>query len=103
MFFGNIFVYFQFQDEHLSLSTINVVFIVLGIVSAVGIGFLCTLRPAKLFNNDMTPHTEKGTLEALKTSFKLFTTKEMLLLVVTFFYTGKNSYIFIFIFFSSKS
>ncbi|KAK6643081.1 hypothetical protein RUM43_004584 [Polyplax serrata] len=88
MFFGNIFVYFQFQDKDLTLSNINVVFIVLGIVSALGIGFLCALRPPGVITDEVEQPTEKGALNALKNSFKLFTTKEMLLLLVTFFYTG---------------
>ena len=95
MFIGNIFVYFQFQDKDLDLSTINVVFIVMSVVSAVGVGFLFTLRPPKIEVNDSTgqPNNsekeKKSGVEALKKSFKLFATKEMLLLVVTFFYTGE--------------
>lgn len=94
MFFGNIFVYFQFQDKDLTLSNINVVFIVLGIVSALGIGFLCALRPPGVITDEVEQPTEKGALNALKNSFKLFTTKEMLLLLVTFFYTGTNKFNF---------
>lgn len=89
MFIGNIFVFFQFKDENLNLHTINVVFIVLAIVSAVGIAFLCTLRPPKTADGEMTPPSEGGAIAALKNSFKLFATKEMMLLLITFFYTGK--------------
>jgi preprotein translocase subunit SecG len=96
MFFGNTFVYFMFQGKtHIDEATRSMVFLVLLAVSGVGIIFLLILRPSGTANSSedgaaQTPlPAESGPMHALKRAFALFTTKEMLLLSCTFFYTGK--------------
>jgi len=68
-------------------------------VSAVGIVFLLILRPAGAASSSeegvQTPlPVENGPMYALKRAFALFSTKEMILLSCTFFYTGRFHYIF---------
>ncbi|PNF26549.1 UNC93-like protein MFSD11 [Cryptotermes secundus] len=89
MFFGNLFVYFQFQGKtHIDAHTRLSVFIVLLIIAAVGIVFLLILRPAQSPDGEMVQKEEGGPLNALRRAFALLITKEMILLSVTFFYTG---------------
>lgn len=91
MFFGNLFVYVQFEGkESIDGDTRRVVFIVLGVVAAVGIVFLAVLRPAKDATGNLAADKQQGPVKALTSSLRLFATKEMLLLSVTFFYTGEN-------------
>ena len=94
MFFGNLFVFFQFKDaKRIDEDTRTVVFIVLGVVAAVGVVFMCVLRPARSADGSLAPASEDGPIQALKNSLKLFATKEMILLTFTFFYTGKSIYL----------
>jgi MFS family permease len=96
MFFGNLFVYFQFQGKtHIDEHTRTLVFSVLIGVGILGFFFLTALRP--LENTHVTHHTDtdddlekpsNGVVVAFKNSVNLFFTKEMLLLSLTFFYTG---------------
>lgn len=89
MFFGNIFVYFQFEGEKdISADTRTVVFIVLGVLAAIGIGFFLILRPARSQSGDVVANAQSSPLQALKDSLKLFATRDMILLTLTFFYTG---------------
>ncbi|XP_071442310.1 UNC93-like protein MFSD11 [Hetaerina americana] len=94
MFFGNLFVYFQFQGKQIiDADTRLLVFIVLTALAGVGIVFLLVLRPAvPTDSNDSIAVAEDaaplGPLHALKRSFSLFFTKDMLLLSLAFFYTG---------------
>ncbi|CAH0397976.1 unnamed protein product [Chilo suppressalis] len=94
LFFGNLFVYIKFQGKsHIDKETRNVVFGALTGVCAVGIVFLLLLRPAR-----RTPTLEdakgeirtqeEGPMEAFKGALKLFCTRDMLLLSITFIYTG---------------
>ena len=96
MFFGNIFVYFKFQGKkNIDSETRTLVFIVLLVVAAVGIIFLLLLRPAQSSDGEMVRKEEGGPLRALKRAFSLLITKEMILLSITFFYTGeKKVYLF---------
>lgn len=88
MFFGNLFVFFQFQgQETIGESTRTMVFWVLTGVAIVGIVFLCVLRKPR--GNDDNPLPEVvPPFQALKNAGVMFLTKDMLLLCVTFFYTG---------------
>jgi preprotein translocase subunit SecG len=93
MFFGNLFVYFQFQGKtHIDAHTRLSVFLVLLVIAAIGIIFLLLLRPAQSADGEMVQKDEGGPLNALRRAFALLITKEMILLSITFFYTGKLSY-----------
>ena len=85
-FIGNTFVYFQFQGkETIDTGTRNLVGIVLLCVTAAGALLMLALRPTTWAESAAT---NKGPLQALKDSAKLFLTRDMLLLSVAFFYTG---------------
>ncbi|KAH8381482.1 hypothetical protein KR093_005762 [Drosophila rubida] len=94
MFLGNLFVYFQFQDKtHIDKETRDLVIGVLTVVAALGIVFLLALRfmpsNAEQDNELESKHTACGVaVYAFKSAGKLFITKNMLLLSLTFFYTG---------------
>jgi preprotein translocase subunit SecG len=93
MFFGNLFVYFQFQGKtHIDAHTRLSVFLVLLVIAAVGIVFLLLLRPAQNSDGEMIQKDEGGPLNALRRAFALLITKEMVLLSITFFYTGTLTY-----------
>lgn len=99
MFFGNLFVYFQFQGKnHIDEATRTLVFSVLIGVGFLGFFFLAALRPIEdtpvVNGNDLEADDElesakKGLVAVFKNSLNLFFTKEMLLLSLTFFYTGE--------------
>lgn len=99
MFFGNLFVYFQFQGKtHIDEHTRTLVFSVLIAVGILGFFFLTALRPIEdnrvVHANDIEADDEleqpsNGVTMAFKNSINLFFTKEMLLLSLTFFYTGE--------------
>ncbi|XP_070502205.1 UNC93-like protein MFSD11 [Chironomus tepperi] len=98
MFFGNLFVYFQFQGKtHIDEATRTLVFSVLIGVGVLGFIFLTALRPAHdtsvrhasdIETDDELETTSSTVVVAFKNSINLFFTKEMLLLCLTFFYTG---------------
>lgn len=99
MFFGNLFVYFQFQGkDHIDEATRTLVFSVLIGVGILGLFFLTALRPVhdtRVVNgtdnevDDELDNTgSSGVVVAFRNSIDLFFTKEMLLLSLTFFYTG---------------
>ncbi|XP_067617752.1 UNC93-like protein MFSD11 isoform X2 [Eurosta solidaginis] len=98
MFFGNIFVYFQFKDkEHIDAGTRGMVIGVLTAVAILGIVFLAALRPMA-DNSIGTSEAQRQIQEqrtgwgsavyALKSAGRLFITRDMLLLSVAFLYTG---------------
>lgn len=97
LFLGNTFVYFVFQGkEKIDADTRLLVFSVLIGVAILGIIFLLCLREAKLpetvsavDNEDKEIEIVLSPLETLKNAFRFFFTKDMLLLSVCFFYTGK--------------
>ena len=97
MFFGNLFVYFQFQGKnHIDEATRTLVFSVLIGVGFLGFFFLTALRPIEDTtvvngndNDDELATPSIGVIDVFKNSLNLFFTKEMLLLSLTFFYTGK--------------
>lgn len=95
MFFGNLFVFIKFQGKtHIDVDTRNFVFGGLTAVAIVGIIFLILLRPAKTPQQiedgkvEVVTPVADGPLEAFKGAWRLFCTKDMLLLSVTFIYTG---------------
>lgn len=101
LFFGNLFVYYQFQGkDHIDEGTRQLVFAVLLAVAILGVIFLVSLRrvadPAE-FNSDDKEETNQnnGSINtAFKNAIKLFFTRDMLLLSLTFMYTGnKKSFI----------
>ncbi|XP_064087813.1 UNC93-like protein MFSD11 isoform X1 [Macrobrachium nipponense] len=88
MLFGNIFVFYQFMGkDHIDQHTRTVVFIVLTIVAVIGIGIMLLLPQPGSTGSGRTDDLG-GPYNALKKSFALFRTKDMLLLSLTFFYTG---------------
>lgn len=99
MFFGNIFVYFQFQDkEHIDAGTRTMVIGVLTALAVLGIVFLAALRPmednsvgtSEMQRQQQQHRTGWGSaVYALKSAGQLFITRDMLLLSVAFLYTGK--------------
>ncbi|XP_049869126.1 UNC93-like protein MFSD11 [Pectinophora gossypiella] len=95
MFFGNLFVFIKFQGKtHIDGETRNVVFGALTAVCAVGIVFLLLLRPIRRVpalddaKVEMVNHESEGPMDAFKGAIRLFCTRDMLLLSVTFIYTG---------------
>lgn len=47
-------------------------------------------RPKKNTETDMPAERQQGPIEALRGAVKLFFTRDMLLLTITFFYTGSS-------------
>lgn len=103
MFFGNLFVYFQFQGTHIDEGTRQVVFSVLIAVAILGVVFLATLKNHEHFEaiapNDpdfQEPELRETLVEnavrEFKAAIKLFTTRDMLLLSLTFLYTGERGW-----------
>lgn len=91
MFIGNVFVYYQFEGlEHIDKGTRDVVIWVLSGIAAVGIAVFVMLPPIRPSEGeDATPEEiNLGPFGALKGAGQLFITKQMILLTVTFFYTG---------------
>ena len=87
MLIGNTFVFFTFQgkDDIDKATRTTVVLVLLSICIAGSLTFLL-LRPTPWAANDSA--STEGPYQILKSSFNLFLTKQMLLLSVTFFYTG---------------
>ncbi|KAG8177635.1 hypothetical protein JTE90_019662 [Oedothorax gibbosus] len=94
LLFGNIFVFFKFQgkskiDED---TRFNVFGVLLG-VACCGLAMLCFLRRGSAESVDVTEvpgatNQGGGALAEFKKAVFLFKTKDMLLLAVTFLYTG---------------
>lgn len=115
MFFGNLFVFFQFQGKtNIDAHTRRVIFTALCSVAIVGVIFLTMLKRSSAIDvltaitDDALPqqqqHAEKhrdsdagstatntastGVWQAFRDAINLFCTREMLLLSITFLYTG---------------
>lgn len=97
LFLGNTFVYFVFQGkEKIDEDTRLLVFSVLIGVAILGIIFLLFLRSAKvpdtisaIEGEDKEIEIVLSPLETFKNAVRFFFTKDMVLLSVCFFYTGK--------------
>lgn len=91
LFVGNIFVFFTFKGKDtIDKSTRLLVTWTLGAVAIVGIGVLFILpKPVKEEEEDEVPVKNEGPLEALRGAWQLFLTRNMLMLTITFFYSGK--------------
>ena len=100
MFFGNLFVYYQFQGKtHIDHDTRQLIFGVLISVAVIGVVFLSILRKTQDQHQQISTGDsidKQGTIEsdddsilgAFKNAIRLFFTKDMLLLSLTFLYTG---------------
>lgn len=93
MFIGNLFVFFAFKNkETIDKSTRNIVIWTLSGVALVGLIIMCSLpRPTKEKEDDEDDTGEEevtGPVQALVNAGRLFITRNMLLLSVTFLYTG---------------
>lgn len=97
MFFGNLFVFYQFQGkDHIDKETRELVLTVLIAVAILGVIFLCTLQKVKHPFAENARDTEldgdkdsDSVIGAFRNAIKLFVTREMLLLNITFLYTGE--------------
>lgn len=87
IFIGNMFAYFMFTgEEFISSSVRTTVGVVLLSITAAGVLFMFLLRGTP-WARDTAASNESPT-SALRSSGKLFLTKDMLMLSVTFLYTG---------------
>merc|ERR1719244_1199800 len=89
-FIGNIFAYFMFNgEEFITSSTRTVVGIVLLSVTVAGVVLTLFFQPTPWNSDNRSSNSSPiSPAQALKSSFTLFLTQDMLLLSVTFFYTG---------------
>ncbi|KAG0723911.1 UNC93-like protein MFSD11 [Chionoecetes opilio] len=88
MLFGNVFVFYQFMGKDIiDYHTRMVVFLALTVVGVIGLGVMCLLPKPGSEGGGRTDDLG-GAFGALKKSFDLFKTRDMLLLSATFFYTG---------------
>lgn len=99
MFIGNLFVFFKFKGlDTIDKDARTVVIWTLSGVAIVGLLVLLILPKPKRGNEVdevVAVETPTGPLEALRGAGRLFVTKNMLLLSVTFFYTGKSHWLII--------
>lgn len=94
LLFGNLFVYFQFQGkDHIDKDTRFTVFIVLLSVACVGLLVMFALRSVR--QTDIDKRIEQhlgdepsGPVDAFVRSLRLFLTRDIMLLSVSFFFTG---------------
>ncbi|XP_052867864.1 UNC93-like protein MFSD11 isoform X1 [Anopheles cruzii] len=90
MFFGNLLVFFTFQGKtHIDEETRTIVFSVLIVVGILGTIMLACLRhPATDHNAPIELTQAVRPKEAFINAIRLFKTKRMMLLSITFVYTG---------------
>ncbi|EAT34452.1 AAEL013304-PA [Aedes aegypti] len=92
MFCGNLLVFFLFQGKtHIDNDTRTLVFSILAGLAIIGIVFLGALRKPNQSNlalDDEIPDRQQGPKQAFINAARLFFTKRMLQLSVTFIYTG---------------
>lgn len=90
LFIGNLFVFFKFQGlTHIDEGTRDVVIYVLSATATIGIVILVCLPPIRE-DEDSVKEVKEGPWETFKNALKLFVTPRMLLLLVTFVYTGNT-------------
>ncbi|XP_027237309.2 UNC93-like protein MFSD11 [Penaeus vannamei] len=88
LLFGNIFVFYMFMGKDvIDAGTRLVVFAALTGVALLGLAILLAL-PKPGAGGSGRQDNMGGPLDALKKSFELFKTRDMILLSATFFYTG---------------
>lgn len=92
MFFGNLLVFFTFQGKtHIDVETRTIVFSVLVAVGILGTVMLACLRRPIADQDVATELTAPATpRQAFLDAIQLFKTKRMILLSITFVYTGKK-------------
>ncbi|XP_053678042.1 UNC93-like protein MFSD11 [Anopheles nili] len=90
MFFGNLLVFFKFQGKtHIDETTRNIVFTVLIGVAIVGLVMLgCLRRPTNNEDASIEQNSSVRPMEAFLNAVRLFRTPRMMLLCITFIYTG---------------
>uniref|UniRef100_A0A182YR78 UNC93-like protein MFSD11 n=1 Tax=Anopheles stephensi TaxID=30069 RepID=A0A182YR78_ANOST len=91
MFFGNLLVFFTFQGKtHIDETTRSIVFAVLIAVAIVGLVMLTCLRRPSANDGDVPVElgAEVRPREAFLNAIRLFRTPRMILLSITFVYTG---------------
>ncbi|XP_050084205.1 UNC93-like protein MFSD11 [Anopheles aquasalis] len=90
MFFGNLLVFFTFQGKtHIDVETRTIVFSVLVAVGILGTVMLSCLRRPIADQDAATELTAPATpKQAFVDAIQLFKTKRMILLSITFVYTG---------------
>lgn len=87
--FGNIFTFIKFEGKRkIDADTRHQVIWVLGAIAAASIIAFLTLREPKS-NPKKELHSSRGFLFELKKTWSIFITKEMLILSITFCFTGK--------------
>lgn len=110
LFFGNLFVYFQFQDKNqIDEETRTIVISSLSGVAILGLLLLLTLRQQRDNSHENVESSQISSSSSLSSSsivkrsalseacialcsaVKLFLTRDMLLLSCTFLYTGRKS------------
>ena len=86
-FIGNIFAYFMFRgEEYITSDTRTTVGVVLLSVTAAGVVVMFFLKKATWITEES--RDTKSPMQAFRAATKFFRTREMLLLSVTFFYSG---------------
>nr|CAI5855156.1 unnamed protein product [Callosobruchus analis] len=90
LFIGNLFVYFAFKGkDKIDKQTRHTVTWTLSAIGIAGLAVILLLpRPTKEEEEDEEPEVHVGPLDALKGAWRLFITRDMLLLSITFLYTG---------------
>lgn len=96
LLFGNLFVYFQFQETtqgqppHINRDKRFVVFIVLLVVACIGTLLMLALRPPPQNEGGIERENRNanGAVDAFVRSIRLLFTRDMMLLSVSFFFTG---------------
>ncbi|XP_058827381.1 UNC93-like protein MFSD11 isoform X2 [Topomyia yanbarensis] len=92
MFFGNLLVFFLFQGKmHIDKNTRTLVFSILASIAVIGIGLLSALKVSNSSlrpTDDGIPEVHQSPKQAFISAVRLFKTTRMLMLSVSFVYTG---------------
>lgn len=89
-FYGNIYTYYELEGKkYIDRDTRRLVVYVLTGISSVSIIMFMLIRPAKKeIEKKSELETEEGPITALKKTWSVFTTKDMLILSIMFLYVG---------------
>ncbi|XP_075211913.1 UNC93-like protein MFSD11 [Lycorma delicatula] len=88
-FYGNIYTYFELEGKkYIDRDTRRLVVYVLTGISSLSIIMFMLIRPAKKEVEKSELETEDGPITALKKTWSVFTTKDMLTLSIMFLYVG---------------